>query len=46
MWRVWRLLREVSLGMVRADGGMALGHLDPQVITIIQQHQQSCEGRG
>jgi hypothetical protein len=35
------LLRDVYLGMARADAGVALGTLDPRVITILQQHQQS-----
>jgi hypothetical protein len=35
-----QLLRDVYLGMARADGGVALGNLDPRVITIIQQHQK------
>jgi hypothetical protein len=35
-----QLLRDVYLGMARADGGVALGDLDPRVITIIQQHQK------
>jgi hypothetical protein len=34
------LLRDVYLGMARADAGVALGNLDPRVIKIIQQHQQ------
>jgi hypothetical protein len=36
-----QLLRDVYLGMARADGGTALGNLDPRVIKIIQQHQKS-----
>ena len=35
-----QLLRDVYLGMARADGGAALGNLDPRVIKIIQQHQK------
>ncbi|HSF31972.1 MAG TPA: hypothetical protein VLK82_16020 [Candidatus Tectomicrobia bacterium] len=35
-----QLLRDVYLGMARADGGVALGNLDPRVISIIQQHQK------
>jgi hypothetical protein len=35
-----QLLRDVYLGMARADAGMALGNLDPRVIKIIQQHQR------
>jgi hypothetical protein len=35
-----QLLRDVYLGMARADSGVALGNLDPRVITIIQQHQK------
>lgn len=34
-----QLLRDVYLGMARADAGVALGNLDPRVIKIIQQHQ-------
>jgi hypothetical protein len=34
-----QLLRDVYLGMARADSGQALGNLDPRVITIIQQNQ-------
>jgi hypothetical protein len=33
------LLREVYLGMARADAGVAFGNLDPRVIQIIQHHQ-------
>jgi hypothetical protein len=35
-----QLLRDAYLGMARADAGVALGDLDPRVITIIQQHQR------
>jgi hypothetical protein len=35
-----QLLRDVYLGMARADGGVALGNLDPRVITLIQRHQK------
>lgn len=35
------LLRNVYLGMARADAGVALGTLDPRVSTILQQHQQA-----
>jgi hypothetical protein len=35
-----QLLRDVYLGMARADGGVALGTLDPRVITLIQRHQK------
>ncbi len=35
-----QLLRDVYVGMARADGGVALGNLDPRVISIIQQHQK------
>jgi hypothetical protein len=35
-----QLLRDVYLGMARADGGVALGNLDPRVISIIRQHQK------
>jgi hypothetical protein len=40
-----QLLRDVYVGMARADAGVALGNLDPRVIKIIQQHQQQMEGR-
>jgi hypothetical protein len=35
-----QLLRDMFLGIARADGGVALGDLDPRVIRIIQQHQK------
>jgi hypothetical protein len=35
-----QLLRDVYLGMARADSGAALGNLDARVINIIQQHQK------
>jgi hypothetical protein len=35
-----QLLRDVYLGIARADGGVSLGDLDPRVISIIQQHQK------
>jgi len=35
-----QLLRDVYVGMARADAGVPLGNLDPRVIAIIQQHQQ------
>jgi hypothetical protein len=35
-----QLLRDAYLGMARADGGVALGNLDPRVISIIQQHRK------
>jgi hypothetical protein len=35
-----QLLRDMYLGIARADGGVALGNLDPRVISIIQQHQK------
>jgi hypothetical protein len=35
-----QLLRDVYVGMARADAGVALGNLDSRVIKIIQQHQQ------
>jgi hypothetical protein len=35
-----QLLRDIYLGMARADAGVALGNLDPRVIKIIQQHQK------
>jgi hypothetical protein len=34
------LLRDVYLGMARADAGVGLGNLDPRVMKIIQSHQQ------
>ncbi len=33
-----QLLRDMFLGIARADGGVGLGDLDPRVIGIIQQH--------
>jgi hypothetical protein len=30
----------VYVGIARADGGVALGNLDPRVISLIQQHQK------
>jgi len=35
-----QLLRDVYLGIARADSGAALGSLDPRVIKLIQQHQK------
>jgi hypothetical protein len=35
-----QLLRDMYLGIARADAGVALGDLDPRVISIIQQHQK------
>jgi hypothetical protein len=35
-----QLLRDVYLGIARADGGASLGSLDPRVIKLIQQHQK------
>lgn len=35
-----QLLRDVYLGIARADAGVALGDLDQRVIGIIQQHQK------
>jgi hypothetical protein len=35
-----QLLRDVYLGIARADGGVALGNLDPRVVKVIQQHQR------
>lgn len=35
-----QLLRDMYLGIARADGGVALGNLDPRVISIIEQHQK------
>lgn len=35
-----QLLRDVYVGIARADGGVALGNLDPRVISLIQQHQK------
>jgi hypothetical protein len=34
-----QLLRDLYLGIARADGGAALGNLDPRIIQLIQQHQ-------
>lgn len=35
-----QLLRDVYVGMARADAGVALGNIDARVITIIQSHQR------
>ncbi len=35
-----RLIRDVYLGMARADAGVALGNLDPRVIKIIEQYRK------
>jgi hypothetical protein len=35
-----QLLRDVYVGMARADAGVALGNLDPRVVKIIEQHQK------
>jgi hypothetical protein len=35
-----QLLRDVFVGIARADAGVAIGELDPRVITIIQQQQK------
>jgi hypothetical protein len=35
-----QLLRDVYLGIARADGGMPLGNLDSRVIGLIQRHQK------
>ena len=35
-----QLLRDLYLGMARADAGVTLGNLDARVIKIIQQHQK------
>jgi hypothetical protein len=35
-----QLLRDIYLGIARADGGVALGGLDPRVVKLIQQHQK------
>jgi hypothetical protein len=35
-----QLLRDVYLGMARADAGAPLGDLDPRVIKVIQKYQQ------
>lgn len=35
-----KLLRDVYLGMARADAGVALGDLDPRVIELLQKYQQ------
>jgi hypothetical protein len=35
-----QILRDMYLGIARADGGVALGSLDPRVVKLIQQHQK------
>jgi hypothetical protein len=35
-----QLLRDVYVGMARADAGVGLGNLDPRVVKIIQEHQR------
>jgi len=35
-----QLLRDVYVGIARADGGVALGGLDARVINLLQQHQK------
>ena len=35
-----QLLRDVYLGIARADGGVALGGLDSRVISLIEQQQK------
>jgi hypothetical protein len=35
-----QLLRDVYVGMARADANVALGNIDPRVVQIIQQHQR------
>jgi hypothetical protein len=35
-----QLLRDVYLGIARADGRMPLGSLDSRVISLIEQHQK------
>jgi hypothetical protein len=35
-----QLLRDMYLGIARADGGVALGNLDARVVKVIQQHQK------
>jgi hypothetical protein len=35
-----QLLRDMFLGIARTDGGVALGNLDPRVVSIIQQRQK------
>jgi hypothetical protein len=35
-----QLLRDVYVGIARADGGVALGGLDSRVISLIEQHQK------
>jgi hypothetical protein len=35
-----QLLRDVYLGIARADGGVALGNLDARVVKLIQQYQK------
>ena len=34
-----QLLRDVYLGMARADAGVDIGNLDARVIAILRQHQ-------
>ena len=40
-----QLLRDVYLGMARADAGVALGNLDARVIAILEQQQEMAENR-
>jgi len=35
-----QLLRDVYVGIARADGGVALGDLDSRVISLIEQQQK------
>jgi hypothetical protein len=35
-----QLLRDVYVGIARADGGVALGSLDSRVISLIEQQQK------
>lgn len=35
-----QLLRDVYVGIARADGGVALGGLDSRVISLIEQQQK------
>lgn len=35
-----QLLRDIYVAMARADAGVAVGNLDPRVVTLIQQHQK------
>lgn len=39
------LLRDVYLAMARADAGVALGELDPRVITVIEKYQKQATSK-